>query len=106
MLKDIKNWKRIPTETYKNILDAAKIRYSEMMSQSQNITDKIIKMIFINSAIMLWSSKIIIDFKQKASLTSWTLLMTVIALNTVFIFWNISKPLYGRKAVLIGSSPK
>ena len=57
MLRNIDNWDKIPTETYKNILEEGKIRYNEMLSQSENITSKVIQTILVNSATVAWFTK-------------------------------------------------
>jgi len=102
MLKDIKNWKKIPTETYKNILDSAKVRYEEMMSQSANITGKIDKMIIINGAIIIWVSKIFIENKDKVP--TWILIALCIYIIGLFSF--LVSTFFSRNTVLLGSYPK
>ena len=56
MLKDLENWNKIPTETYKEIYAEAKVRYDELMSQSQNVTDKMIRMIIVTAALAAWNA--------------------------------------------------
>jgi hypothetical protein len=67
MLNDLNNWDKIPTETYKLILEEAKIRYDELLSQSENITGKVIQTILINSAIITWFANYIL-FPRKITL--------------------------------------
>lgn len=101
MLKDIKNWKRIPTETYKNILIEAKERYVEMMSQSASISTKIDKMIVINAAVLLWLSTSVVSHKEKISHCIYLPLIVYI----LFLFWSLVETFFGRKCTLIGSYP-
>ncbi len=101
MLKDIKNWNRIPTETYKLILDEAKIRYNELLSQSENITGKVIQTILINSAVVAWFAKYLSEnnFCYKG------LVSVFFVLFTLFIYYWLVCILYPRKIVLKGTSP-
>jgi len=102
MLKDIKNWKKIPTETYKDILKSSKVRYEEMMSQSASITGKIDKMIVINAGILVWISKIFVEHKDKVSMY----ISVILLIYIIGLFWYLVSTFFARITVLLGSSPK
>lgn len=100
MLSNLNNWDKIPTETYKNILEDAKIRYNEILSQSENITGKVIQTMLINSAIVAWFTNFIFDNKFRNK--------ELIAIGFVgfslFIYWWLVAILFPRKIVLKGTS--
>lgn len=102
MLSNIKNWKKIPTETYKGILDSAKVRYSEMMSQSVSITGKMEKLVIINSAFLVWNAKVIIEHKDIISKN----IITAIAIVTALSFLYLMNSFFSRRVVLLGTAPK
>jgi hypothetical protein len=101
MLKDLKNWNKIPTETYKSILEDAKVRYNELLSQSENITGKVIQTLLIDSAIVAWFTKYLSENKFCYR----GLISIVFVLFTLFIYYWLVAMLYPRKIVLKGTSP-
>lgn len=102
MLQDIKNWKLIPTETYKSILESAKVRYEELMSQSMSITGKMEKIVIMNGAFMAWNAKVIVDKKDNIS---YCVLFILLAL-TLSVFGYLMISFFGRKAVFLGTKPE
>jgi hypothetical protein len=102
MLNDLNNWDKIPTETYKLILEEAKIRYDELLSQSENITGKVIQTILINSAIITWFA----NYISTKNLSYKTLILTAFAIFVTFVFFWLVNILFPRKITLKGSSPK
>ena len=102
MLRNIDNWDKIPTETYKNILEEGKIRYNEMLSQSENITSKVIQTILVNSATVAWFTKFLFDNKFHGR----NIIVVLFACFTLFVYIWLVEILFPRKIVLKGTAPK
>ncbi len=101
MLKDINNWNKIPVDTYKTILEEAKVRYNELLSQSENITGKVIQTILAVSAIVAWFTKYLSENKFQYRLV----IAVVFVIFTISIYYRLVSILYPRKTVLRGTSP-
>lgn len=101
MLKDINNSNKIPFDTYKTMLEEAKIRYNELLSQSENITGKVIQTILAASAIVAWFTKYLSENKFQYRL----IIAIVFVSLTLLIYYRLVSIFYPRKTVLRGTSP-
>ena len=63
MWKDKDNFDKIDIETYQEIYKEVKTRYEEQLSQSENVTDKVMKMILAVSAISVWAASVLSKIK-------------------------------------------
>lgn len=98
----IKHWDKISDDIYKDMINEAKIKLDEIVSQSENITDKCIKMLVINGAILLWFSKYVSD--NSYSLNPFIVISISILLS--FNFWNLITIVFPRSNVRVkGTSP-
>ena len=53
-----KNWDKISIGTYNEIYKEAKTRYEDLLSESQSITDKAIKLTILLFGLAAWASSL------------------------------------------------
>lgn len=101
MISNIDNWNKIPTETYKSIVDDAIVRYDELLSQSENITSKIIQIILAISVLVSWYASFI--FQHSFLNKDYVVIGFVIL--CIYVYFMLVSMLFPReKVVLRGSS--
>jgi hypothetical protein len=98
----IKDWKNIPIDVYKGILNEAKLKLDEITSQSEYMTKVSIQMLLLNVAIMSWFSKYAFDKQDTTILILSYILFTYL----IFVVISLVNIIFPRsKSPLKGTSP-
>jgi hypothetical protein len=93
------DWEKLPIETYKFLFEQAKERYSDVMSESESITEKAFKLISISGAVAAG----FIGFKFQQNPNLW--LTIGLAIFHLVNFACLIKLLFPKEIILRGSPP-
>jgi hypothetical protein len=80
----IKDWEKIGIDAYKFIYQQSEKRFEEIMTESEAITDRALKLFILMVGLL----SLFIGFSLKAGNTNWIILLSVFyVLDTILLVW-------------------